>query len=72
MLKLMNLFALLAVLLLTGCQTSNPKLPKALNHKCPIVNFKAGKLMPQVVKLKTEYELCKVNNNGLIALLLPD
>lgn len=69
MLKLTNILVLLAVLLLTGCQTSSPKIPKALAHKCPVVNFKAGKLMPQVVRLKTEYELCKLNNDGFQAWL---
>lgn len=67
------MFVLLAVLLLSGCQTSSsnaPNVPKGLSYKCPVVNFKAGKLMPQVVKLKTEYELCKINNNGLLAWLV--
>lgn len=66
MLKLINLFVLLTALLLTGCQTLSPKIPEALANKCPVVNFKAGKLLPQVVRLKTQYELCKVNNNGLL------
>ncbi|MBL1421786.1 MAG: hypothetical protein COC24_014850 [Alphaproteobacteria bacterium] len=44
-------------------------MPKALNRPCPIVNFSAGRLMPQVIGLKTQYELCRINNDGLIELL---
>ena len=62
--------ACLMVLMLGGCQTlSGVKLPKALNRPCPVVNFSAGRLLPQVIGLKTQYELCRINNNGLIELL---
>ena len=60
---------------LSGCQTLSGvnlppiNVPKRLSQKCPAFHFSAGKLMPQIVRLKTQYELCRVNNNGLIELL---
>lgn len=64
---------LLAMLTLVSCQTLKPiDLPAALNRPCPEFDFTGGELMPQVIRLKTEFELCKVNNNALIELLLPD
>lgn len=60
---------LLVTLMLGSCQTFSPiKLPKSLNRPCPIIDFSAGKLLPQVVRLKTEYELCRVNNDAVIGL----
>lgn len=58
------------MLTLSGCQTlSAVKLPDALNRPCPAMGFSAGKLLPQVIRFKTQYELCRINNDGLIALL---
>lgn len=60
---------LLAMLTLASCQTlSGSKLPNELNRTCPEFNFKVGKLMPQVVRLKTQYELCRANNDALVEL----
>ena len=60
------------LLMLPSCQTYGVKLPKALSKPCPEVGFIEGKLMPQIVTLKTEYELCKANNAALILLFNPD
>lgn len=50
------------MLTLVSCQTFAPisKLAPELRKPCPVFDFDGGKLMPQVIALKREYELCKV------------
>lgn len=64
------LSALLALVLLTGCQTSAAtRLTEKLKAPCPEVTFVAGKIGPQVVKLKTEYEICKEKHKEIVEIL---
>lgn len=57
-------------MMLTACQTFAPiKVDAALLVPCAEINFVAGKFMPQVITLKTEYEICKVRNAALVAVL---
>lgn len=57
-------------MLLTSCQTFAPfKASPALKKACPEFEFRQGKLMQQVIKLKAEYELCKQKHSALIQIL---
>lgn len=67
------LSVLLMMIWLTGCQSIAPiRLPEKLKESCPEVAFVAGELMPQVVVLKTEYEICKAKHEAIIQILKPD
>lgn len=71
----MKLLIIAKFLLLTlvSCQTYAPiSLPKKLAAPCPEVGFKGGNLIPQVVVLKTEYEICKAKHEAIVKLLKPD
>ena len=55
----------------TACQTYKLiELPDLLKNPCPTFNFKAGRLTPQVIKLKLSYEQCKMKHLAVVELIM--
>ena len=58
------------MMLVTGCQrTVLIELPEKLKEPCPKVKFVAGQLMPQVIKLRKDYIVCKAKLKAVVELL---